>query len=114
MANAAPMSLVGVDPSAAYLAAAAARLDDRRVTFRVGEATALPLPDSSVDQVIGGLVLNFVPDAVTAVRDMWRVLVSGGLATAYVWDYSDGMQMLRYFWDAAVFEGPAAASLDER
>lgn len=108
------MSLVGVDLSAAYLAAAAARLDDRRVTFRVEEAAAIPSPDSSVDQVIGGLVLNFVPDAVTAVREMRQVLVSGGLATAYVWDYSDGMQMLRYFWDRAVFESLTAASLDER
>lgn len=54
LGGAAPVSLVGVDPSAAYLAAAAARLEDKRVTFRVGEATALPLPDSSVDHVVCG------------------------------------------------------------
>lgn len=110
---AAPASLVAVDPSATYLAGAAALLNDRRVTFTVGEAAALPLPDSSVDHVVCGLVLNFVPDAVTAVREIRRVLVPGGLVTAYVWDYSSGMQMLRRFWDAAVSEDPAAASLDE-
>lgn len=113
LAGAAPVSLVGVDPSAAYLAAAAARLAERRVSLRVGEATALPLPDSCIDQVISGLVLNFVPDAVSAVREMRRVLVPGGQVTAYVWDYAEGMQMLRTFWDAAIFEDPAAASLDE-
>lgn len=113
LTDAAPMSVMGIDPSAAYVVAAEARLDDRRAAFRVGEAAALPVPDSSVDQVICGLVLNFVPDPLTAVRDMRRVLVPGGLATAYVWDYSDGMQMLRWFWDAAVHEDPAAASLDE-
>jgi ubiquinone/menaquinone biosynthesis C-methylase UbiE len=86
---------MGIDPSAAYVVAAEARLDDRRAAFRVGEAVALPVPDSSVDQVICGLVLNFVPDPLTAVRDMRRVLVPGGLATAYAWDYSDGMQKLR-------------------
>ena len=113
LTDADPMSLLGIDPSAAYVGAAEARLDDGRATFRVGEATALPVPNFSVDQVICGLVLNFVPDAVTAVREMRRALVRGGHATAYVWDYSDGMQMLRRFWDAAVHEDPAAASLDE-
>ena len=113
LAGAAPVSLVGVDPSAAYLAAAAARLEDWRVTFSVGGATALPLPDSSVDHVVCGLVLNFVPDPVTALREMRRVLVAAGRATAYVWDYPDGMQMLRHFWAAAATEDPAAAALDE-
>lgn len=113
LAGTAPVSVVGVDPSAAYVAAAAARVDNGRVSFRVGEATTLPLSDSCVDQVVCGLVLNFVPDAVVAVREMRRVLVAGGRATAYVWDYSSGMQMLRYFWDAVVSEDPAAASLDE-
>lgn len=114
LAGAGPLSLMGIDPSGAYLAAAAARLDDRRVTFRIGEAAALPLPDSGVDQVICGLVLNFVPDPAAAVAEMRRVLVSGGRATAYVWDYTDGMQMLLRFWDAAVHEDPSATSLDER
>jgi SAM-dependent methyltransferase len=113
LAGTAPVSVVGVDPSAAYVAAAATRITDGRVTFQVGEAAALPLPDSDVDQVVSGLVLNFVPDAVAAVREMRRVLVSGGRATAYVWEYSSGMQMLRYFWDAAIAEDPAAAALDE-
>jgi SAM-dependent methyltransferase len=113
LAGTAPESVVGVDPSAAYVAAATARISDGRVTFQVGEAAALPLPDSGVDQVVSGLVLNFVPDAVAAVREMRRVLIAGGRATAYVWDYSGGMQMLRYFWDAAIAEDPAAAAVDE-
>jgi SAM-dependent methyltransferase len=113
LTHAAPLSLVGVDPSAAYLAAAAARLDDKRVTFKVGGAAELPLPDSSVDRAVSGLVLNFVPDPLTAVGEMRRVLVSGGVVSAYVWDYATGMQMLRTFWDAAIAEDAAAASLDE-
>ena len=60
-----------------------------------------------------GLVLNFVPDAVAAVDEMSRVLVPGGVAMAYVWDYADGMQMLRRFWDAAIAEDSAAEELDE-
>jgi SAM-dependent methyltransferase len=111
LAKAAPASLLGVDPSAAYVAAAAARLPG--ATFHVGDASALPAPDSSVDRVIAGLVLNFVPDAASAVQEMRRVLVPGGRAAAYVWDHATGMQMLRRFWDAAVAEDAAAAALDE-
>jgi SAM-dependent methyltransferase len=113
LAGADPLAVIGIDPSAAYVAAAAARLTDPRASFRVGEAASLPVSDSSVDEVVCGLVLNFVPDPVAAVREMRRALVAGGRATAYVWDYSDGMQMLRRFWDAAVAEDPAAAVLDE-
>ena len=113
LASAAPLSLLGVDPSAAYLTAARARLEDTRVTFTVGESAALPLADCSVDQVVCALVLNFVPDAVAALGEMGRVLVPGGRVTAHVWDYSDGMQMLRRFWDAAVSEDPAAAPLEQ-
>ena len=30
-----------------------------------------------------------------------------------MWDYADGMAMMRHFWDAAVAVDPAAAELDE-
>ena len=44
---------------------------------------------------------------------MSRVTVHGGTIGAYVWDYAEKMEMIRYFWDAAVEIDPAAASLDE-
>jgi SAM-dependent methyltransferase len=113
LGRAAPASLTGVDPSEAYIAQAAERLAGDNVTFRVGDAAALPLPDASVDRVVCGLVLNFVPDPGAALREMRRVLIAGGVAAAYVWDYSDGMQILRRFWDAAIAEDPSAAELDE-
>ena len=111
--GAAPISLVGVDPSEAYVGLASARLRGAPATFEIGQAAPLPLTDESVDRVASGLVLNFVPDAVAAVREMSRVLVPGGVAMAYVWDYADGMQMLRRFWDAAIAEDSAAEELDE-
>jgi SAM-dependent methyltransferase len=109
-----PASVVGIDPSEAYVAAARARLDDPRVTARVGDAASLPLEDESVDQAISGLVLNFVPDLAAALGELRRVLVPDGQATAYVWNYASGMQMLRTFWDAAIAEDPAVEGFDER
>ena len=38
---------------------------------------------------------------------------ASGVVAAYVWDYADRMQLMRYFWDAAVALDPAAAELDE-
>ncbi len=113
LAAADPASLVGVDPSAAYIDGAAGRIRDPRVTFRVAGADDLPLPEASIDRVGCGLVLNFVPDAVVAVREMRRVLAPGGVVGGYVWDYADGMRMLRHFWDAAVAEDADARALDE-
>ena len=111
--RAAPVALIAVDPSSEYADAARSRLGDSRLRVVVAGAEALPVPDSSVEIIACGLVLNFVPDPVAAVREMRRVLVPGGTATAHVWDYSDGMGMLRHFWDAAIIEDPAAADLDE-
>ena len=114
LAHADPTSVLGVDPSAAYVGLAGAQLTDRRAAFRVGDAAELPVADASVDRVVCGLVLNFVPDAQAALREMRRVLVPGGVIATYVWDYGDeGMQMLRRFWDAAIAEDPSAEAFDE-
>lgn len=69
--------------------------------------------DGEIDRVGSGLVLNFVPYPDKALMEMRRALVVGGEATAYVWDYADGMQMLRSFWDAATSIDYESASHDE-
>jgi SAM-dependent methyltransferase len=109
----APDSVVGVEPSPAFLAAAAERVADRHVSFREGRAEDLPVDDDAVDAVVSGLVLNFVPDRPAALLEMRRVARSGGVVGAYVWDYAEGMQLMRRFWDAAVACDPPARKLDE-
>jgi hypothetical protein len=65
------------------------------------------------DAVVWGLVLNLVPNAAGALRTAAGSTAPGGLMAAYVWDYGDGMAMLRHFWDAAVEEDPAAEAKDQ-
>lgn len=101
LALADPARVIGVDPAAGFLAAARARITDPRATFCVGDAQALPLAGGQVDAVVSGLALNFVPDPARAAAELARVVTPGGLVAAYVWDYAEGMQLLRYFWDAA-------------
>jgi SAM-dependent methyltransferase len=62
---------------------------------------------------LSALVLNFVPQPDQALAEMRRVARPGGLIGAYVWDYAEGMQLIRTFWDAAIALDSAAVELDE-
>jgi SAM-dependent methyltransferase len=110
LASAAPAAVLGVDRSRGFLEHA------RRMVgagFGVADAGSLPVRDASVDYVVSGLVLNFVPDPAGAVAEMARACRPGGAVAVYVWDYAAGMQPIRLFWDAAAALDPAAATLDE-
>jgi SAM-dependent methyltransferase len=108
-----PSAVVGVEPSESFRAYARERITDSRVTFRAGDAQALPVGDAEHDVVVAGLVLNFVPDRARAVTEMRRAVAPGGIAAAYVWDYAGEMQLIRHFWEAAAALDPAALQLDE-
>ena len=107
-----PSSVEGVEPSEGFLKTAKENLGDRAALHQ-GSATAIPLGDSSVDVVVSGLVLNFIPDAHAAIVEMARVTGDGGTIAAYVWDYAGRMELMRHFWDAAADLDPDAAKLDE-
>jgi SAM-dependent methyltransferase len=110
---ASPSALTGMDPSASFVEAARSSIADPRARFIVASADALPLPDASVDVVVSGLELNFVPDTAAALREQVRVTRAGGCVAAYVWDYADGMQLIRAFFDAAAEIDPTATNEDE-
>lgn len=115
IADAAPSARVtGIDPSAAYVRYAQARATGDRVRFAVGDGQALEMADDTFDKTMSLLVMNFIPDPARALREMIRVTRPGGVVAAAVWDYGDGMQMLRVFWDEAVALDPAIAARDER
>jgi SAM-dependent methyltransferase len=108
-----PAEVQGVDPSDGFLAHARHLVADPRARFSVGDARALPFPDGRFDVVVSGLVLNFVPGPAAAAGELARVAAPGGVVAAYLWDYADGMQMIRHFWDAATALDRAAAEQDE-
>ena len=109
-----PKSLISIDPSEGFVAAARAKVADRRAEFRVGDAQALALDTSSRDVVASALVLNFVPDKQKALAEMKRVARAGGMIGYYVWDYpGGGVEFMRAFWNAAKSFDPAAVELSE-
>ena len=107
-----PRAVLGVDPSADFLATAAGQIADPRVRFAIGDARALPVPSDAYDVVVAGLVLHFVPDPQPAVREMARTARRGGAVAAYVWDFAGERQFTRYFWQAATALDPAATAQD--
>jgi SAM-dependent methyltransferase len=113
LALTAPSEVVGIDPSPAYVAFARDRTNDLRAKFEVEDAQALREASATFDAVVAGLVLNFVPEPEKALSEMARVARPGGTVAAYVWDYAEGMQLMRYFWDAAAALDPRVRELDE-
>lgn len=110
----ASVRVTGVDPSSDYVRYAQARTPSDRVRFLVGDAQALEFPDASFDKTLSVLVMNFIPDSGKALREMIRVTRSGGIVAVAVWDYGEGMEMLRVFWDEAVALNSTIAVRDER
>ncbi|MEU1512924.1 class I SAM-dependent methyltransferase [Streptomyces sp. NPDC005811] len=107
-----PRLVLGVDRSEAFVGTARASVP-APAAFLVGDAMALPVRAAGCDTAVSGLALNFLPDPAGAVAEMARAVRPGGTVAAYVWDYAEGMELLRLFWDTAVALDPAAAPLDE-
>jgi len=108
-----PASVVACDPAAAFIEHARRSVPDARASFVNAGAESLPTRDRGFDAVVSGLVLNFLPDPGQAVASIRKRLRPGGIAAAYVWDYAEGMEFLRCFWEEAVASDPRAAALDE-
>jgi SAM-dependent methyltransferase len=115
LATVAPSSrIVGIDPAASYVALAQSQHRGRLVLFEVGDAQHMRFDDAMFDRTLSLLVVNFIPDVRNALREMTRVTKPNGTVAAAVWDYGEGMEMLRVFWDEAVALTPADAAKDER
>src|SRR5690242_4711289 len=73
LANAAPESVVGIDPSPAQIEHARRTVRAPQVEFREGSATDLPFGPGEFDVVVSALAIHFFPDRPKAFREMLRV-----------------------------------------
>ncbi len=75
--------VIGVDHSAAMLKAARKRLTAQRdvdVDLRRGDLEALPIDDGACDAALMIIVLTYLSNPLTALREMKRILKPGGKA----------------------------------
>jgi SAM-dependent methyltransferase len=113
VAERSPRLVIGCDRSPGYVAFARQQTADARAEFVVAELSELPRIADGFDGVVAGLVLNFLPTPAEGVAAMTACARTGGTVAAYVWDYAEGMQLIRTFWDTAIALDPAARALDE-
>ncbi|MBV8537855.1 MAG: class I SAM-dependent methyltransferase [Alphaproteobacteria bacterium] len=107
-------NVVAVDIAEPYLAFARSRPGADRVRFQLGNAGQLPFADGHFAAAFAQLVLNFVPDADVAAREIRRVCRRGGTAAALVWDFRGGLVYQRLFWDTAAGVDPMAGPARDR
>ncbi len=108
-----PRLVIGCDRSTGYITFARDHTRDPRAEFVVAELPDLPRREGGFDALVSGLVLNFLPTPSDAVQALAARARHGATVAAYVWDYADGMQMLRVFWDAAITLDAGARPLAE-
>ena len=101
-----PDAVSACDPSPSFRDECAAR--NPGVVVKLGRAESLPFETDSTDHAMAQLVLHFVSEPEQAAGEMARVVRPGGTVAACVWDFDDGMEMLRGFWDAALAIDPGA------
>jgi SAM-dependent methyltransferase len=106
--------VVGVDIAEPYIEYARRQGSGASPVFQVGDATALDFPDGTFASSVAQLVLNFVPDASAALREMRRVTRRGGVVVAAVWDFRGGLVYQRLFWDTAAGIDPRAGAARDR
>lgn len=103
-----PSRVDGYDLSPQFVAIARRETPDARATFAVADACGLPCASDSYDAVVAGLALNAAEDQARAAGELTRAAKPGGTVGVYVWDFDDGMQVLRRFWEAATLLDPGA------
>jgi SAM-dependent methyltransferase len=80
-----------------------------QVEWRQGDTTKLPFPDDQFDRVLCQHGLQYVPDRTAALREMKRVMASGGRLVLSVFSQSIGYQIFEH--TAAQFVGDKAAAI---
>ena len=108
-----PKEIIALDQSPDFISYLQNLDDTKKINFKVGLAESMEVDTNTIDAVVSGLVLNFVQDPKAAAAEMLRATRPGGKVGVFVWDYAKGMQMLRYFWDAAVELDIKASEFDE-
>jgi SAM-dependent methyltransferase len=95
-----------IDPSSSFVAALGARIPG--IDVQSGVAEELPYADDSFDAALAELVVHFMDDPVSGLREMARVTRADGVVAACVWDHAGGGSPLTTFWQAVHETDPHA------
>lgn len=111
--NARPISVTACDISPDFIRYCSENLRYPNLQVLATPQGYLPTREGGFDIVVSNLVLNFMPDPAQSLLQMRQSCADRGIVAASVWDYSDGMEFLRIFWDAAAELDREARQLHE-
>jgi SAM-dependent methyltransferase len=94
-----PGAVTAVDPSDSFVAAARLRFPE--VDVRQATAEDLPFADASFDAALAQLVVHFMADPISGIKEMRRVCKGSGVVAACVWDHAGDRGPLHPFWEVA-------------
>jgi trans-aconitate methyltransferase len=112
--HAEPVSIVACDASPSFIEHARRNIATAQASFVAASVDQMPRREGGFDVIVSGLVFNFLPSPGAAAASMRDRLRRGGVLAAYVWDYAEGMEFLRFFWEEAVALDARASESDER
>jgi SAM-dependent methyltransferase len=90
--------VAAIDPSPSFVGAARERCPG--VDVRQGTAEELPFEDGAFDVTLANLVVHFMTDSVSGLREMGRVVGDGGTVAASVWNHGASQGPISTFWQA--------------
>jgi SAM-dependent methyltransferase len=97
--------VVGIDIAEGMLELARRRVGG--VELLRADAEQLPFDDACFDSVVGGFVVNHLPDPPRALAEAARVLVPGGQVAFSVWDRPERMRVIGVVKEAIEIAGVA-------
>jgi SAM-dependent methyltransferase len=106
--------VTGVDLAAPFVEYARSRRFGELPIFEIGDACALPYRDGQFVSAATQLVLMFIPKPELALREISRVVRSGGTVAAALWDFRGGLVFQRMLWDTASILDPDARATRDR
>jgi ubiquinone/menaquinone biosynthesis C-methylase UbiE len=98
--------IVGIDASAGFIQAARNQITDPRVTIELGDAQNLPYGSATFDRCFALLIVDYIPDAPRAAKEMRHVSKPGGVVATTMWDRTRANELQHCFWDAAIAIDP--------
>lgn len=101
--------VVGIDSNPGMVAVA--RWLAPTIEWREGMVESLPFPDRSFDSVVSQFGLMFFSDRRQALREMFRVLATGGWLAVVIWDSLDNISA--YASEVALLEQTAGRQAAE-
>jgi ubiquinone/menaquinone biosynthesis C-methylase UbiE len=107
-------TVIGLDPSDAYLDFARSRRSGPKTKFEAGDARHIGYPDASFDAAISTLALDLIPDNDKVGKEMCRVTRAGGTVASAVHDFRGAFAPMFILCDiASVLDSRARSMRDE-